>query len=141
MGEALVDIEVLRAYVVLRSHGDPVGVREFQRLMGYRSPGKSKYILDKMVRLGLAYRGGDGKYYATKDLPMELSEYIVLRGYFIPKMLVYGVSMAVFSTVFTILSKPPLFIAIALYIPVAPYFIESIKLYIRMRKLVKEISR
>ena len=137
----MIDIEVLRAYIVLRKHGNPVGIREFQRLMRYRSPGKSKYILDKMVRIGLAIRREDGRYYAVKELPAELNEYIVLRGIFIPRMLVYGVSMAVFSTVFSLLSKPPLFIIVAIYIPVIPYFLESIRLYLRLKDLMKEIKK
>ncbi len=134
----MVDRELLRAYIKLISTGRPVGVREFQRIMGYRSPGKSKYVLDRMVRYGLAVRGEDGKYYPAPRLPPELSEYIVLRGTLIPRILVYGVSTLSFVTIFSLLSHLDPYITLALYIPVAPYFIEALRLYRRLKSLVLE---
>ncbi len=129
------DRETLKAYMKVRGLGRPVGVREFQRLMGYNSPGKAKYVLDKLVRLGLANRNEYGKYVATRDLPSELSEYIVLKGYFIPRLLVYAVFSTSFVVSFTILYNLPWYFLIPFIIPITPYYVESIRLLNRLRKL------
>ncbi len=130
------DRESLRAYMRICRLGHPVGVREFQRLMGYSSPGKAKYVLDKLVRLGLAYRDENGKYVPSQSLPPELSEYIVLRGYFIPRLLVYALFSTSFVVSFTILYNLPLVLLIPFLVPVIPYYLESIRLFYRLKKLV-----
>ncbi len=127
--------DLLNAYIVLRRINRPVGVREFQRIMGYRSPGKAKYVLDKLVKNGLAYRNEDGKYIAIKELPLELSEYIVLRGVFVPRLLTYAVFATVFTVVFILLNNMSIEYVFPLFIPVIPYYIESIRLFRRLKKI------
>ncbi len=127
--------DLLNAYIVLRRINRPVGVREFQRIMGYRSPGKAKYVLDKLVKNGLAYRNEDGKYIAIKELPLELSEYIVLKGVFVPRLLTYAVFATVFIVVFILLNNMSIEYIFPLIIPVIPYYIESIRLFRRLKRI------
>lgn len=58
----MIDKELLKYYLILREQKQPIGVREAQRILGFKSPGKSHRVLRKLVKLGLATRSEDGKY-------------------------------------------------------------------------------
>lgn len=113
----------LEAYLKLRKHGEPVTVRGFQRLMGYKSPGTAERVLKRLERLRLAERTSSG-YIARKELPPELSSYIVIRGFLLPRTLVFSVYASVTVGVYTVLSKPASSILVLLVALVVPYWIE-----------------
>ncbi len=112
------DAEALRVYLELSRRGRVFGVREVQRIMGYRSPGKAKRVLERMARLGLAERDpGSGKYVLTRRLPPSLAALMVVRGRFVPKALFYSVFTTVSSTTYALLAHPPIHVLAVLLPP------------------------
>ncbi|MEM0048489.1 MAG: hypothetical protein QXF10_09310 [Ignisphaera sp.] len=132
--------EDLEAYLKLRNHGKPVTVRGFQRLMGYKSPGKAQRVLDRLVRLGFAERVGT-EYKARDDLPPQLAMYTIIKGFIVPRILVYAVYSTVTVAVYAILSTPPLYLIILLTSIVVPYWLETIKLYNALNTLLKKAEQ
>ncbi|MEM1595491.1 MAG: hypothetical protein QXN42_08035 [Ignisphaera sp.] len=132
--------EDLEAYLKLRNHGKPVTVRGFQRLMGYKSPGKAQRVLDRLVRLGFAERVGT-EYKARDDLLPQLAMYTIIKGFIVPRILVYAVYSTVTVAVYAILSTPPLYLIILLTSIVVPYWLETIKLYNALNTLLKKAEQ
>ncbi len=135
------DVELLAIYIKLRSLDRPVGVREFMRIMGYNSPGKAKYVLDRLVRYGLASRNEDGKYIASKELPLELSAYMVIKGYFLPKTTIYAVALTVFVVAYSILASKSLIDIIAFVILLIPYYLEIVLSLSKLKSLKSRITK
>jgi len=84
----------LRVYLYLLRAGRPVGVRELQRALGFRSPSTAKHHLDRLASLGLVEKRGDG-YVARRGGRGEvLSIFISFAGSLLPRM----IPAAVFAT-------------------------------------------
>jgi hypothetical protein len=128
--------EELEAYLKLRKHGEPVSIRGFQRLMGYNSPGKAERVLKKLEKMGLVERTPSG-YIVGRDLPPELSSYIIIKGYVFPRTLLYALYASTVIIVYSILAEPPHPTLILLASIMAPYWIEvfrEVRLLSRLRK-------
>lgn len=128
------DKEILRYYLILRNIDHPLGVRETQRILGFKSPGKSQRLLRKLVRLGLATRTENGKYIIVKDPPLELIGKLFIRGRLIPKILVLAVYITVLSISYIALSNPSTEIILLLFLINTPLWIEAIIEYMELRK-------
>ncbi len=77
----------LKVYLVLLENGGPMGVRELQRRMGFKSPAAAKHHLDRLCRLGLVEKVEDG-YVAVKPSSASiLSMYMLFMGRMIPRTL------------------------------------------------------
>lgn len=126
----------LEAYLRLRKYGEPVTVRGFQRLMNYKSPGQAERVLKRLERLGLAERTASG-YIAKRELPPELSSYLVIKGIVLPKSLVFSVYASITAAVYATLAKPATSILVILVALVAPYWIEVAE-QVRIIKRIKE---
>ena len=76
----------LKVYLVLLENSRPMGVRELQRRMGFKSPAAAKHHLDRLCRLGLVKRVEDG-YIAVKPSSASiLSMYMLFMGKMIPRI-------------------------------------------------------
>jgi len=128
--------DLLVAYLRLLKHGD-VGVREFQRIMNYRSPGKAKTVLEKLVRTGLVEKIEGSTYRAKRELPFLLSTYIVLKSMLLLKSLPITLFTLSFTITYILLSKPPLETIIAFAIIVLPHFLETLYAYQQLRKYIR----
>ncbi|RLG84498.1 MAG: LexA family transcriptional regulator [Thermoprotei archaeon] len=87
----------LYVYLILLRENRPLGVREVQRLAGFKSPNSARHHLEKLVELGFAKKVLEG-YVAIKPRSSLLSLFIFVRGLFLPRILFY----AIFSTILLI---------------------------------------
>lgn len=126
--------EDLEAYLKLRKQGEPVSVRGFQRLMGYKSPGKAERTLRRLERLGLAVKTPSG-YVAKRELPPELSSYLVVKGLVLPRVLVHATYATVTATTYAFIGKPHWYVVILLLALIAPYWLEVVEQLRTARKL------
>lgn len=137
----MIDRELLKCYLVLREYKQPVGVREAQRILGFKSPGKSHRVLRKLVKLGLATRNEEGKYVIIKDPPLELIGKVFIKGRLLPKIIVLTTYTTALSLSYIILAYPSLDIIILLILLNTPLWIESITEYRYLRKKwIEQIS-
>ncbi len=127
--------EDLRAYLTLLSHGGPIGVREAQRVLGYRSPGRAQRVLERLEREGLAQRRVDGKYELSKNLPPLLASYIVIRGTVLPRTAVYTVFTTTLFLLYVTLAGPPLYLILVLTALTIPYWLETLTLLAALRRM------
>ncbi|RLG88149.1 MAG: hypothetical protein DRO18_01960, partial [Thermoprotei archaeon] len=111
-----VDSETLKVYIKLLKYGKPVGVREAQRLLGYRSPGKTQRVLERLVKANLAFRNENGDYVIVKELPPQLASYMVIRKLILPRSLVYATFTTTFVVTYTLLTDLPAHLVIVLAI-------------------------
>ncbi|MEM0355353.1 MAG: hypothetical protein QXY53_00715 [Desulfurococcaceae archaeon] len=130
----MTDREILKYYIKLKDLNHPVGVREAQRILGFKSPGKSQRVLNKLVKLGLATRNNEGKYIISKDPPLELIGKLVIRGRVIPKVLILAIYSTTLSTTYIILAKPTLDVTLLLYLLSIPLWVASITEIIELKK-------
>lgn len=80
----------LRVYLVMVRLGRPVGVRELQRLMGFKSPSTAKHHLSRLAEMGLVVKDRDGNYravYKGELLPLLFTR---LMGRLIPTLAPLG---------------------------------------------------
>jgi DNA-binding transcriptional ArsR family regulator len=94
---------MIRVYAIFLREGRPLGVRELQRLAGFKSPSTAKYHIDRLVELGLLRLVPEG-YVATGEKPYILSTYIALGGYLVPRIMPLGFFIVGYSLAHTILS-------------------------------------
>ena len=120
---------MLKYYIILRRVNHPVGVREAQRILGFKSPGKSQRVLNKLVRYGLAERTSDGKYLIKKDPPVELIGRMIIRGRLLPKIMVITVYNLTLSITYILMSRPSFEIILLLILLNAPLTYEAIVEY------------
>jgi len=100
----LTDTEAIKAYLKLIRYGKPITVREFQRLMGYNSPGKAQRILERLVREGLAIRNNNGSYEPVREAASQLN-LIIIRRFIIPRRLALTSSISALSITYAILAN------------------------------------
>ncbi len=75
----------LRVYMYMLRRSRPVGVREVQRALGFRSPSTARHHLERLVELGLAERTSEG-YRAKPPRSGLLTLYIQARGRVVPRL-------------------------------------------------------
>lgn len=136
----MVDKETLRYYIILRNLNHPVGVREAQRLLGFKSPGKSQRVLNKLVKLGLATKTPEGKYLISKDPPFELIGKLIIKGRLVPKITVLSVYTSSLALSYILLAKPELEIVIILLLLVIPIWIEGLIEYMELRRKWEKVT-
>ncbi len=141
MGDYLLDMELLRYYLVLRKLKRPLGVREAQRILGLNSPGKAQRILKRLVRLGLAERLENGKYVISENPPLELVGKAFIRGRLIPRLLFLTVYATVFIFLLIVLLKPDIVITLSYILLVIPMWVETLIEYVQLKISIKKISR
>ncbi len=129
------DPELLRAYVLLRRAGHPVGVREAQRILGYGSPGKAQRILRRLERSGMAHRLENGKYLIEDNPPPELVGRTIIGGYVIPRILFLAVYSTIFSLLISLLLGVDDYVKAGLALLTAPLWIEAVLEYRQLRSL------
>ena len=132
--------EELEAYLKLRKHGEPVSIRGFQRLMGYNSPGKAERVLKKLEKIGLVEKTSSG-YIVGRDLPPELSSYIIVKGYVFPRSLVYATYSSVVVTTYVLLARPPEPLILLLLLIIAPYWIGVVREFNTLKKFRKGLMQ
>jgi hypothetical protein len=100
--------KTLLVYMHMLKHpGDPVGVREVQRELGFSSPSVSSYHLNKLQELGLV-ENIYGDYQLVKDVKVGvLKQFITLGGLILPRYLFYAVLMT--TMLLTFLIQTPFF--------------------------------
>jgi hypothetical protein len=92
---------------MLKQPGEPVGVREVQRELGFSSPSVSSYHLNKLQDLGLV-ENEYGDYKLVTDVKVGvLKHFINLGGVLLPRYLFYAVLMT--SMLITYLIQAPYF--------------------------------
>lgn len=92
---------------ILKNPGNPVGVREVQRELGFSSPSVSSYHLNKLQELGLV-ENEYGDYRLVKDIKVGvLRQFITLGGIMLPRYLFYAVLMT--TMLLTYLVQTPFF--------------------------------
>lgn len=78
---------------MLKNPGNPVGVREVQRKLGFSSPSVSSYHLNKLMDLGLV-ENIHGDYQVTKEVKVGiLRQFVTFGGVMLPRFLFYAVLM------------------------------------------------
>jgi hypothetical protein len=131
--------EELEAYLKLRRLGKPITIRGFQRLMGYSSPGQAERVLKRLERLGLVEKNPFSEYVVKNELPPELSAYIIIKGYILPRALVYATYATATVVTYTLLARPSEHVLLLLAALTAPYWIETVR-ELRMLKRLKELG-
>jgi len=130
--------ELLKHYIKLREYGDPVGVRQAQRILELNSPGKAQRVLNRLVKEGLAVRREDGKYEMIKDPPPELIGKVFIAGKVYPRILVYAVYSTVLGGLFTVLAGPSPYVSLLIALLIAPLWIEAA---IEYRQISRALSK
>ena len=130
--------KLLKHYLKLREYGEPVGVRQAQRLLNLNSPGRAQRVLERLVKEGLALKREDKKYEIVKDPPPELIGTIFVAGKIYPRILVYATYSTVLGTAFIILAGPPIYAALLIILLIAPLWMETI---IEYRQISRAFSR
>ncbi len=130
----MVEKELLEYYLKLRSLGKPFGVREAQRVLGLNSPGKTQRILNKLVNYGLAERLENGDYTIIKELPFELTSYLVVSTTVLPRITVYTIYSTVLATLYLVLTRPSIDVVLFAILVIAPLWFEAIYQTLKTRK-------
>jgi len=137
--ELILGGQSLRVYLELLVSKEPLGVRELQRRLGFKSPSSAKHHLDRLIRLGLVEKTLDGRYCAVESRLSILSTYILIAGLLIPKLIPIAAGVLAGIISYTILFYPdvdviPLALAI---VADAILWFEGIKLLRYARILLK----
>ncbi len=130
------ELELLKYYVKLRSRKSPIGVREAQRLLGFKSPGKAQRVLKRLVRYGLASRLDNGKYILLDKPVPELIGRVIIGGHVIPRSLFLSVYMSVFALLTILFLDTDLYTNTAYLLIVLPSWINTFDEYRKLKKLL-----
>ncbi|MCE4613161.1 MAG: helix-turn-helix domain-containing protein [Desulfurococcales archaeon] len=95
-------LSMIRVYAIFLREARPLGVRELQRLAGFKSPSTAKYHIDRLVELGLLRPVPEG-YVASGEKPYILSVYMALGGYLVPRIVPLGVFTMAYSLAYSLL--------------------------------------
>ncbi len=129
-----------RVYLELLVSDEPLGVREIQRRLGFKSPSTAKHHLDRLVRLGLAEKTPDGKYVAKQLGSGFLSAYIIVSGRLVPRLLPVSLGGLAGLLTYIILYYPkidPVILGLAGVIDIITLY-ESLRLYLMAKKLTNK---
>ncbi len=91
----------LQVYMILLTSKKPLGIREIQRIAGFRSPNSVRHHLDKLLEMGYVVKTDDG-YVAVKPRSSILSTFIILRELLIPKSLFYAIATTTFLVAYIV---------------------------------------
>jgi len=133
----LVDQDTIKKYIELIKHGKVVGVRETQRILGFRSPGKAQRFLDRLVKAGLAVKNSDGKYVLVEK-PVNVSGYMIIRGFIVPKILLANIFASLSALTYMVLGDIDNYTRIMLLTITIPYHLLTIDAYLTLNKLKKQ---
>ena len=131
---------ILKVYLKLLTLNRPVGIREMQRIMKFKSPSTSKYHLDKLFELGYVTKTETGNYVANKNVNSVVSLYVSFLGLLIPRFVLYAVFISTFMILYLAINWPKIDIipTIISIIVAILLWIEGIKAY-NVLKTLKEI--
>ena len=127
----------LRVYLLLASSKEPLGVREVQRRMGFKSPSTAKHHLDRLVELGLAEKKGGG--YVARIGPEEIFEgYTRLLGELVPRLIPYAVFVTATLILYLALNWPNVDPGLALIGGIASglLWFEGLRMILWLRRLL-----
>lgn len=94
---------------ILKNPGNPVGVREVQRELGFSSPSVSSYHLNKLQDLGLV-ENVYGDYQLVRDIKVGvLRQFITMGGLMLPRYLFYAVLVS--TMLLTYLVQTPFYLS------------------------------
>jgi len=129
----------LRVYLKLLALNRPVGIRELQRIMKFKSPSTSKYHLDKLLELGYVKRTEDGSYIAKKTKNNITFIYVHILGMLIPRFILYATFVTTFIIVYLMIDWPRVdFLAVIIsVISSVILWIEGIRAYSMLKMLQK----
>jgi DNA-binding transcriptional ArsR family regulator len=125
----------LKVYLYLLRSKKPMGIREIQRALGFKSPSTARHHLERLVELGLARREGWG-YVALRPKGL-LEDFIVIQGSLYPKSL-FLLGFLVTSLIgYSLLPGRDLRAVVIIAIATIISFIEVIRSYLAIRKMFK----
>ena len=79
-------------WLMLRTPGSTVGVREIQRTLGFSSPSVAAHHLEKLLNLGLVDKTLRGEYFLKEEVKVGILRFFTRLGRFlIPRYLFYSV--------------------------------------------------
>jgi hypothetical protein len=91
-----------------------------------------------LERLGLVEKTQFSEYVARDSLPPELSAYIVIKSYLIPRTLIYVAYATTVTATYIILARPPLPATALLVSLIAPYWVEAVTSFRILKELLKK---
>ena len=91
----------LRVYLELVKARRPLGVRELQRRLGFKSPSTVKFHLDKLVEQGYVKHVEEG--YIAVHREGVTSLFLVVKGYMIPRILPLAIFLITYPVLYMIL--------------------------------------
>jgi DNA-binding transcriptional ArsR family regulator len=128
----------LRVYLYLLTAGRPVGVRELQRALGFKSPSTARHHLERLVSLGLAERDTRG-YKAIKPQGI-LAEYVVVSGKMIPRSFFLTGLLLGGSLAYTLLPSSDPRALVILWASTAYSLWHSLKLHRALKTLLRRAT-
>jgi len=121
----------LKIYVMLLKLNRPVGVRELQRIMGFRSPNTALYHLEKLRRLGLLEKNREGEYFVAKEAKVGALVFFTRIGsLLVPRFLFYAVFFTVFLIVYLVLEKPSIYVVLVTSLASIFFWIETLRAWL-----------
>jgi len=129
----------LKVYVYMLKAGRPVGVREVQRALGFKSPSTALYHISKLVDHGLAVKEGDGYRAISTSSISTLVMFKRLGRLMVPRLFFYAIFFTISTILFsitalltnTLFSFSGLFALIMCILASAFMWIETIRLWKR----------
>ncbi|RLF18945.1 MAG: hypothetical protein DRJ68_06535 [Thermoprotei archaeon] len=94
----------LRVYIYMLKASKPVGVREVQRAMGFKSPSTALYHITKLLDQGLVVKDEDGYRAIGSSSVSSLLMFKRIGRVLVPRFLFYAVFFTSATAMFTALS-------------------------------------
>jgi hypothetical protein len=89
--------KTMDVYMFIIRHGEPVGIREVQRSLGFSSPSVAVHHIDKLVRLGVLERDQYGRFVIAKKVDSGvLGAFVQVGRFALPRL---GFYAAFFTTI------------------------------------------
>lgn len=87
----------VRVYAFLLKKGEPAGVREVQRAMGFKSPSVAYYHLNKLIEMNLIKQDQYGLYVAERKVDASaLGPFLVVGPLIVPRFVFYAAFFVTF---------------------------------------------
>lgn len=130
----------LRVYLFMVRENRPVGVREVQRTLKFKSPSTAAYHLNKLLELGLVEKvpGGNFKAIVNSDV-IPLALYFIVAGQIIPKLVPYALAFTTMFIMYLFLEFPRLnlYVIFFAFTSTLILWIESLRLWFTLKKMLK----
>lgn len=130
----------LRVYLFMIRENRPLGVREIQRALEFKSPSTAAYHLNKLLDLGLVEKIPGGNFKAIVDREViPLTMYHIIAGQVIPKLLPYALAFTVMLLTYLVLeySRLNLYAIFFASSSTLILWVETVRLWLLLRKMVK----